>query len=99
MQFLANMGLLKPVKTELPESARPLYPDADWGQIQTATIGFGQGISVAPLIFRHRRGRSGQWRPPHHPDLPQAIRHRPARRTGDQAGNQRSRCATCCAMS
>ncbi len=50
-QFLANMGLLQPVKTELPETARPLYPVADWGQIQTATIGFGQGISVAPLSF------------------------------------------------
>jgi cell division protein FtsI (penicillin-binding protein 3) len=50
-EFLNNMGLLKPVKTELPETARPLYPGADWGQIQTATIGFGQGISVAPLSF------------------------------------------------
>jgi cell division protein FtsI (penicillin-binding protein 3) len=49
--FLGNMGLLKPVKTELPETSRPLYPAADWGQIQTATIGFGQGISVAPLSF------------------------------------------------
>jgi cell division protein FtsI (penicillin-binding protein 3) len=50
-QFLGNMGLLKPIKTELPETARPLYPVADWGQVQTATIGFGQGISVAPLSF------------------------------------------------
>ena len=50
-QFLGNMGLLKPIKTELPETARPLWPSADWGQIQTATIGFGQGISVAPLSF------------------------------------------------
>src|SRR4029079_1778966 len=44
-------GLLKPVKTELPETARPLYPISDWGMIQTATIGFGQGISVSPLSF------------------------------------------------
>ncbi|HVW74444.1 MAG TPA: penicillin-binding protein 2 [Rhizomicrobium sp.] len=50
-QFLGNLGLLKPIKTELPETARPLWPVADWGQIQTATIGFGQGISVAPLSF------------------------------------------------
>ena len=35
----------------LPETARPLYPFSDWGQIQTATIGFGQGISVSPLSF------------------------------------------------
>jgi cell division protein FtsI (penicillin-binding protein 3) len=50
-EFLGHMGLLKPIKTELPESARPLYPFSDWGQIQTATIGFGQGISVSPLSF------------------------------------------------
>jgi cell division protein FtsI (penicillin-binding protein 3) len=50
-QFLGNLGLLKPIKTELPETARPLYPATDWGQIQTATIGFGQGISVSPLSF------------------------------------------------
>ena len=43
------MGLLKPLQTDLPETARPLYPFSNWGQIQTATIGFGQGIAVAPL--------------------------------------------------
>jgi len=50
-EFLSHMGLLKPITTELPETARPLYPVSDWGQIQTATIGFGQGISVSPLSF------------------------------------------------
>jgi len=49
--FLTNMGLLKPVQTELPESRTPLYPAANWGQIETATVGFGQGISVSPLSF------------------------------------------------
>lgn len=49
--FLANLGLLKAVKSELPETARPLYPRANWGTIETATIGFGQGISVSPLSF------------------------------------------------
>ncbi|HKQ10522.1 MAG TPA: penicillin-binding protein 2 [Rhizomicrobium sp.] len=49
--FLTNMGLLKPVQTELPESRIPLYPGANWGQIETATVGFGQGISVSPLSF------------------------------------------------
>src|SRR5581483_9192315 len=48
--FLAQLGLLQPRRSELPESARPLYP-ANWGVIQTATIGFGQGISVSPLSF------------------------------------------------
>lgn len=54
-QFLTTMGLLKPVQTELPETARPLYPalypNTFWGQIETATVGFGQGISVSPLSF------------------------------------------------
>jgi cell division protein FtsI (penicillin-binding protein 3) len=49
-QFLSDLGLLKPVHGELPETARPLYPD-NWGIIQTATIGFGHGISVSPLSF------------------------------------------------
>jgi cell division protein FtsI (penicillin-binding protein 3) len=50
-EFLGNLGLLKTLKSELPETARPLYPVANWGQTETATIGFGQGISVAPLSF------------------------------------------------
>jgi cell division protein FtsI (penicillin-binding protein 3) len=49
-EFLAHMGLLDPVKTELPETARPLYPTV-WGDIQTANVGFGQGIAVSPLSF------------------------------------------------
>ncbi len=49
-QFLTNMGLLEPLRTELPEYARPLYP-SHWGTIETATIGFGHGISVAPLAY------------------------------------------------
>lgn len=48
--FLEHMGLLKPLKTELPESARPLYP-RNWGVTETATIGFGHGISVSPLSY------------------------------------------------
>jgi cell division protein FtsI (penicillin-binding protein 3) len=50
-EFLNSLGLLKPIKTELPETARPLYPASNWGDIATATIGFGQGISVSPLSF------------------------------------------------
>ncbi len=48
--FLGNLGLLSPLRSELPERARPLYPD-HWGVIETATIGFGHGISVSPLSF------------------------------------------------
>jgi cell division protein FtsI (penicillin-binding protein 3) len=48
--FLSHMGLLKPVETDLPETARPLYPTV-WGDIQTANVAFGQGIAVTPLSF------------------------------------------------
>jgi len=48
--FLARLGLLSRVQTELPEVAAPLVP-RNWGQIETATIGFGHGISVSPLSF------------------------------------------------
>ncbi|HEY2444417.1 MAG TPA: penicillin-binding protein 2 [Rhizomicrobium sp.] len=48
--FLARLGLLSPVRTELPEHAAPLVP-RHWGEVETATIGFGHGISVTPLSF------------------------------------------------
>jgi len=50
-EFLASMGLLSPVKSELPESARPLYPRTQWGAIETATVGFGHGVGVSALSF------------------------------------------------
>jgi len=50
--FLGHMGLLSPIESKLPETARPLYPAVkNWGQIETANIGFGQGIAVSPLSF------------------------------------------------
>ncbi len=48
--FLHDLGLLTPIRSELPESSKPLYP-RDWKQIQTATISFGHGLSVSPLSF------------------------------------------------
>jgi len=51
-EFLDSMGVLHILHTELAEFARPLYPEArNWGTIETATIGFGHGISVAPLSY------------------------------------------------
>jgi cell division protein FtsI (penicillin-binding protein 3) len=49
-QFLASLGLMQPIRSELPEAARPLYPTV-WGDIQTANVGFGQGMAVSPLAF------------------------------------------------
>jgi cell division protein FtsI (penicillin-binding protein 3) len=48
--FLARLGLLDRVHTELPEVAAPLVPH-NWGEVETATIGYGHGISVSPLSF------------------------------------------------
>jgi cell division protein FtsI (penicillin-binding protein 3) len=49
-EFLARLGLLSEVRSELPERQRPMYP-RNWGEVETATIGFGHGISVTPLAF------------------------------------------------
>jgi cell division protein FtsI (penicillin-binding protein 3) len=49
-EFLANLGLMQPIRSDLPETARPLYPGT-WGDIQTANVAFGQGMAVSPLAF------------------------------------------------
>ena len=46
--FLAKMGQLDRMRTELPESAAPLVPKR-WSELNTMTIAFGQGLNVAPL--------------------------------------------------
>jgi cell division protein FtsI (penicillin-binding protein 3) len=46
--FLRKMGQLTRLRTELPESAEPLVPK-HWGELNTITISFGQGLNVAPL--------------------------------------------------
>jgi cell division protein FtsI (penicillin-binding protein 3) len=48
--FLRSLGLLSPVRSEDPEGAKPLFPRR-WGTTETATVGFGHGISVSPLSF------------------------------------------------
>lgn len=48
--FLASLGLLKAPQAEIPETAAPLLP-RHWGDVETATIGFGHGLSVSPLAF------------------------------------------------
>jgi cell division protein FtsI (penicillin-binding protein 3) len=46
--FLRKMGFLDKVEVELPERGRTLTPST-WGPLETMTVGFGQGIAVAPL--------------------------------------------------
>lgn len=46
--FFDKIGFLKPLTTQLPELAAPLWP-RNWMRINTMTIAFGHGISVTPL--------------------------------------------------
>ncbi len=46
--FLKKLGQLERLRTELPESAEPIVPKR-WGELNTVTIAFGHGLSVAPL--------------------------------------------------
>ena len=46
--FLKKMGQLDRLRTELPENAEPLVPKR-WGELNTMTIAFGQGLNVAPI--------------------------------------------------
>ncbi len=46
--FLKKMGQLDRLRTELPESAMPIVP-SHWGELNTVTISFGHGLSVAPI--------------------------------------------------
>ena len=46
--FLRKMGQLDRLRTELPESAEPIVPKR-WGELNSITIAFGHGLSVAPL--------------------------------------------------
>ena len=48
--WLQKVGMLTRSGIELPEVARPLFPpEANWKEAATLTIGFGQGIAVAPI--------------------------------------------------
>jgi cell division protein FtsI (penicillin-binding protein 3) len=46
--FLKKLGQLDRLRTELPESAEPILPKR-WSELNTMTIAFGHGLSVAPL--------------------------------------------------
>jgi cell division protein FtsI (penicillin-binding protein 3) len=46
--FLRKLGLMDPIKIELPEVGLPHYP-SDWTQLNSMTISYGHGMSVTPL--------------------------------------------------
>ena len=69
--FLKKLGQLDRLRTELPESAEPIVPKR-WGELNTITIAFGHGLSVAPLAGGDGRRRADERRHPDPADLPQA---------------------------
>ena len=46
--FLARVGLLDRLRTELPEVARPTQPKK-WKKLHSITISFGHGVATTPL--------------------------------------------------
>ena len=46
--FLGQLGMLQPLRIELPEVGAPLVP-SPWREINTMTISFGHGLAVTPL--------------------------------------------------
>lgn len=47
--FMQKLGLLDPMRSELPEVGTPIVPKQPWSRISSATIAFGHGISVTPM--------------------------------------------------
>jgi cell division protein FtsI (penicillin-binding protein 3) len=54
-QYFAALGLTKPAKVELMESARPLTP-RKWDMDAVASTSFGHGINVSPLALAQAMG-------------------------------------------
>lgn len=46
--FLAKLGLLQPLVTEIREAGLPKAP-RQWRELETMTVGYGHGISVTPM--------------------------------------------------
>ena len=57
------MGLLKPLKTELPETAPPALSRTNWGTDRNRHHRLRPGHLGQPAALRRRRGRGRQWRP------------------------------------
>ncbi|MFM9865175.1 MAG: peptidoglycan D,D-transpeptidase FtsI family protein [Micropepsaceae bacterium] len=46
--YLAKMGLLTPIASEIKEVGTPIVPK-QWGELETMTVAYGHGIAVTPL--------------------------------------------------
>ncbi|MGE4061874.1 MAG: peptidoglycan D,D-transpeptidase FtsI family protein [Rhodospirillaceae bacterium] len=46
--YMKKLGLMSPLKLELPEVGTPQYPQT-WREINTITVSYGHGIAVTPV--------------------------------------------------
>lgn len=46
--FLAKLGLLTPMASEIKETGAPIVPK-HWDELTTMTVGYGHGIAITPL--------------------------------------------------
>jgi len=46
--YLAKMGLLTPILSEIKEVGSPIVPKR-WGDLETMTVSYGHGIAITPL--------------------------------------------------
>ncbi len=46
--FLAKLGLLTPIASEIKEAGTPIAPKR-WGELETMTVAYGHGIAITPL--------------------------------------------------
>ncbi len=52
LEYLRNLGLLDRLKLELPERARPLFPNhSRWTDLRLITMSYGYGMSESPAHF------------------------------------------------
>lgn len=52
LDYLRKLKLLEPLKIELAERARPLFPNfARWNDLSLTTMSYGYGISISPAHF------------------------------------------------
>ena len=94
--WLKKMGFLDKAQIELKELGRPLTPGSRWGPFETMTIGFGQGIAVAPLQLAMGYATlfdGGIYHPPTILKIGPTIRSRPA--GGSSARIRATGCARC----
>ena len=93
-RFCARWASSTRLRTELPESAEPIVPK-HWGELNTMTIAFGHGLSVAPLAGGDGRRRADERRLSDPADLPQAQRGRgeAARARASSSPKPARRCA------